>query len=175
MPDETFRWIVAGGVAIATLAICAMSVVMLVLFRAVLRLQTRVDHLADRAEPVIDSVRHLMVDSAPRIGDILISARQTAANACEISAVARDQAHRFAEVGRDITDRARAQAARVDAAVDDTVEQVHQFGQNVRAAVIKPVTEMSGVLAGIKAGVAAYAQGSRPSVARVTQDEEMFI
>jgi hypothetical protein len=37
------------------------------------------------------------------------------------------------------------------------------------------MNEVSGVLAGLKAGVAAYAQGRRPDVTRVTQDEEMFI
>ena len=98
-----------------------------------------------------------------------------AANARDVSGVAKDQAVRFAEVGRDIADRAKVQVARVDAAVDDTVGQVQDLGTNLKSAVRKPATEVSGVIAGIKAGVAAYASGQRPNVSRATQDEEMFI
>ena len=89
--------------------------------------------------------------------------------------MARDQAHRFAEVGRDIADRTKAQVARVDAAVDETVENVQHAGENVKAAVLKPVREASAVAAGLKAAFATFAQGKRPTVDHITQDEEMFI
>jgi hypothetical protein len=89
--------------------------------------------------------------------------------------VAKDQAHRFAEVGRDIADRTKAQVARVDAVVDDTVDKVHQAGDNVKAAVSKPVREAGAVLAGVKAAVSTLATGRRPTVDHITQDEEMFI
>jgi GGDEF domain-containing protein len=37
-----------------------------------------------------------------------------------------------------------------------TVEQVQHLGSDVKSAVMKPVAEVSGVLAGIRAGVATY-------------------
>ena len=40
--------------------------------------------------------------------------------------------------------------------MDETVEQVQHLGGDVRSAVMKPVTEVSGVLAGIRAGISAY-------------------
>lgn len=175
MPDETFRWVVAGAVAIATLSMFVMAIMTIILFRVVSRLQSRMESMADRSEPVVDSIRHLINENAPKIGGIMTAAQETAVNTRDISVIAKDQAHRFAEVGRDITDRAKAQVARVDAVVDETVEQVQHLGDDVKAAVMKPVNEVSGVLAGIRAGVTAYAHGRRPSVARATQDEEMFI
>jgi len=175
MPDDTFRWIIAGGVAIATLSIVVMSVMTVVMFRVLSRMQTKIDGAVDRSEPVVDSIRHLINENAPRIGVIVTATEETAGNARDISVIAKDQAHRFAEVGRDVADRAKIQVARVDAAVDDTVEQMQHLGTNVRSAVMKPMSEVSGVVAGIRAGVSAYAQGRRPDVARVTQDEEMFI
>jgi hypothetical protein len=63
----------------------------------------------------------------------------------------------------------------VDAAVDETVENVQHAGENVRAAVLKPVREVSAVMAGVKAAVSAYGQGRRPSIDHIPQDEEMFI
>jgi methyl-accepting chemotaxis protein len=175
MSDETFRWIIAGGIAIATLSIVAMAVMMSVLYRMASRVEGRVVRVVEHAEPIVDSVRYLVNENSAKIADIVTSAQQTAANTRDISAIAKDQAHRFGELGRDVTDRAKVQVARVDAVVDETVEQVQQLGTNVRAAVMKPVNEVSGVFAGIRAGVSAYAQGQRPDVARATQDEEMFI
>jgi len=175
MPDDTFRWVVAGGVAIATLSMVIMAVVTVIMYRVVSRMQVKVGSVIDHTEPVVDSVRHLINTNAPKIAGIMTAAEETAANAREISIIAKDQAHRFAEVGRDISDRTKAQVARMDAAVDEAVDQVQHLGSSVRSAVMKPVSEVSGVLAGIRAGVSAFAQGQRPSVARATQDEEMFI
>jgi hypothetical protein len=175
MADDTFRWVVAGGVGIATLAMVVIAVMTVILFRVVSRLQLKVDSIVDHAEPMVDSIRSLVGEQGPRINGIVMAAEETAANVRDISVIAKDQAHRFAEVGRDISDRAKVQVARVDAAVDETVDQVQNLGNNVKSAVMKPVAEVSGVLAGIRAGVSAFAQGQRSNIARATQDEEMFI
>lgn len=175
MPDDTFRIVVAVGVGIATLSMLIMAVMTVVLFRAFSRLQGKVEDMVDQTTPVVSSVRHLLNENSPKIGRIVAAGEETAANAREISVVAKDQAYRFAEVGRDIADRAKVQVARVDAVVEDTVEQVQHLGTNVRSAVMKPVSEVAGVLAGIRAGVSAFTNGHRPNVSRATQDEEMFI
>ena len=175
MSEDTFHWVVTGAVAISTLCIFIMAVVAIVLYRVVSKVQTKVDDMSTRVEPIIDTVRKLTDENAPKVSAIASRAQEIAANAKDISDVAKDQAHRFAEVGRDIADRAKVQVARVDAAVDDTVEQVQHAGDNVKDAVLKPVREASGVFAGIKAAVSTYANGRRPSVDHITQDEEMFI
>ena len=105
----------------------------------------------------------------------MTASEEAAAKAREISVMAKDQVYRFAEIGHDITDRAKVQVARVDGVVDETVDQVQHLGTNVRSAFMKPVSEVAGVLAAIRAGVAVFANGHRPNVARATQDEEMFI
>jgi len=175
MPDDTFRVVVAVGVGLAAVSAIVMAVVTLVLYRVVSRVQQKVETLADQATPIVASVRQILNENAPKVSRIVTSTEETVANAKEISVVAKDQAHRFAEVGRDIADRAKVQVARVDAAVDDTVDQVHHLGDNMRSAVMKPVGEVSGVLAGIRAGFSVLTNGHRPNVARATQDEEMFI
>jgi hypothetical protein len=175
MSDDTFRLVVALGVGLATLSMVVMAVMTIVLFRVVSRMQVKVEDMVDETTPVVASMRHLLNENSPKIGRIVTASEETAANAREISVVAKEQAYRFAEVGRDITDRAKVQVARVDAVVDETVEQVQHLGTNVRSAVMKPVSEVAGVMAGIRAGVSAFTNGHRPNVARATQDEEMFI
>jgi methyl-accepting chemotaxis protein len=175
MPEDTFRWAVTGGVAIATLCILVMAVVAILLYRVVSKVQTRVTDLSDRIEPIIDTVKRLSTENAPKISAIASNAVTISDNAKDISGVAKEQAHRFAEVGRDIADRTKAQVARVDSVVDDTVEQVHHAGDAVKSAVSKPVREASAMYAGVKAAVSSLVETKRPTIDHITQDEEMFI
>jgi methyl-accepting chemotaxis protein len=175
MPDDIFRWAVAGGVAIATLCILIMAVVAIMLYRVVSKVQSRVDDVTTRVEPLIDTVRKLADENAPKVTILASNVVEISDNAKEISILAKDQAHRFAEVGRDLADRTKAQIARVDAVMDDTVERVHQAGEGVKAAVKKPVREAGAVLAGVRAAVTTLVDGRRPTVDHITQDEEMFI
>jgi hypothetical protein len=175
MSEETFRWVITGGVAIAALCILVMAVVLVLLYTIVGKLQIRIEGIASSVKPIIDNVRVLTRENSPKISSIASRAVEIAANAKDISDVAKDQAHRYAELGRDFADRAKAQIARVDAVMDDTVEQVHNAGDNVKEAVLKPVREANAVFAGVKAAFFNLASGRRPTVDRVTQDEEMFI
>lgn len=175
MPEETFRWAVTVGVAIATLCILIMAVMTILLYRVASRMQSRVMAVSEHLEPILESVRRLTAENGPKINTIASNAVEISDNAKDISVVAKDQAHRFAEVGRDLADRTKAQIARVDAVVDETVAQVHQAGDAVKVAVKKPVREASAVIAGVKAAVTTLVDGKRPTIDHLTQDEEMFI
>jgi methyl-accepting chemotaxis protein len=176
MQEETFRWVIAGGVAISTLCIIVVAAVAVGLHRAIGVLKTKTESLASRVEPMLDTVRRITDDSAPKLARITSDAAEIVANAKDVSVVAKDQAYRFAEVGRDFTDRAKVQIARVDAAVDQTVEQVHLVSDTVKTAVLKPVKEAGAVLAGVKAAMVSYtSNGRRPPIDHIAQDEEMFI
>ena len=175
MSEDTFRWVISGGVAIAALCIFVTTAVSIALYRVVTRMQERMDDLSTRVSPVIDNVGRLTAENGPKISEIASSAQVIAANAREISEEAKDQAHRFAEVGRDIADRTKIKVARADAAIDQTVEQLQFAGAQAKESVLKPVREASAVAAGIKAAVSTYAAGRRTPLDNATQDEEMFI
>jgi hypothetical protein len=175
MSEEAFRWVITVGVGIATLCILAMAVAAIALYRVASKVQAKVADMKTRVDPIIDTVRKVADENAPKISAITSNTVEISANAKDISFVAKDQAHRFAEVGRDIADRTMVRVARVDAAVDDTVEQVQHAGDNMKAAMMKPVREAGAVLAGVKAAVTALVDGKRPTIDHLTQDEEMFI
>jgi len=175
MSEETFRWVVTGAVAIATLCIVVMAVVALVMYKVIAKVQAKVDSIITAAEPIIATVKRISDDAAPKIAHITERGREIVANAKDMSDVAKEQAHRWGDVGKDLADRTQAQVARADAAVDETIDQVHHAGHQVKAAVLKPVREAGGVLAGIRAAVSTYGNSRRPSIDHITQDEEMFI
>jgi methyl-accepting chemotaxis protein len=145
------------------------------MYRVMAKVRTRVNDITTRFEPVIDTVKRIASESEPRISAISDNAVRISANARDISETAKDQAHRFAEVGRDVADRAKAQVARVDAVVDETVEHVHHAGDNMKAAVRRPMREAEAVLAGVKAAVNTLKDGRRMTINHIVQDEEMFI
>jgi methyl-accepting chemotaxis protein len=175
MSEDTFRWVITGAVGLSALCFLVMAIVAVVIYGLLSKLQAKAEDLQQRVVPIVDTARRLTTENAPRFSDIATDVREITRNAKDISAVAKDQAHRFAEVGRDIADRTKAQVARVDAAMDETVDQVQHAGSNLKAVALKPVREASGVLAGVKAAVASLAQGRRTTVDHITQDEEMFI
>jgi uncharacterized protein YoxC len=176
MPEETFRWVVTGAVAISTLCILTMAIAAIAMYRVVSKVQSRVDGIAEKVDPIVDKVRKITDDNSQNITTIVSSAAAVSLNAKDISEVAKEQAHRFAEIGRDFADRAKAQIARVDAAVDKTVDQVGVAGEAAKVAVMKPIKEASGLIAGVKAAVSSYtSNGRRPTMDHITQDEEMFI
>lgn len=168
MSDDIFRMVVAGGVALAALCFLAQTIAMMGLLRTVNRLKEKVEPLAEKAEPILELVRSSAVELVPRMMDI-------STDAIEISKSAREQMTRLGELLKEFSERARAQVARIDGAVEQTVGNVQHAGESVKDAVLKPVREVNGVLAGIRTAISVYSHGRRHTVDHATQDEEMFI
>jgi hypothetical protein len=168
MSDDTFRLVVAGGVVLAGVCFLVQTIVMMVLLRSVKEMREKIEPLADKTGPILEIVRSSAAELVPRIMEI-------SSEAVEISKSAREQVNRVGELLKDFSDRAKAQVARIDGAVEQTVGNVQHAGESVTNAVLKPVREVNGVLAGIKTAISVYSKGSRQSVDHATQDEEMFI
>jgi methyl-accepting chemotaxis protein len=159
MSADSFRWVVTAAVIISGLSFLIMAGVAVAVYLVVSKLRTKVDAILTRAEPLVETAKRIAAQNETKVSDIATSAKQIAANASDISGVAKDQAHRWAEVGRDVAvvakdqahrwaevgrdlaDRSKAQIARVDSAVDDTVQHVQNAGSNVKKAVTKPIRE----------------------------------
>src|SRR5215467_14375184 len=168
MSEETFRWVIAGGVTLAGFCFLVQTVIMVFLLRTVNHMKEKIEPLGEKAAPILDSVRTATTELMPRMMEI-------SADALEISKNAREQVGRLGELLKEFSDRARAQVARIDGAVEQTVGSVQHAGESVRDAVLSPVRQVNGVLAGIRTAISVYSQGRRLSVDHATQDEEMFI
>lgn len=169
MADDVFRWVIAGAVILACFAFLVQATVVVLLYRVARNTQAKIMPLVDRADPILAATRQILEENKPRIAQVSVEA-------VEIARTARLQVDRFSDLLADSTDRAKARLAQIDRTVDETVEQVEQVGDAVKSAVLKPVKEVNGLMAGMKAAISTYAAGSRrPSVDHATQDEEMFI
>ncbi len=169
MTDDLFRWVITIAVALAAIAFLIQAGIAVALYRVTRRMQAKVIPLADRAEPILETTRQILTENQPRIAEI-------STNAAEVAKSARRQAAQIGALLDETSTRARIRLADLDQKMEQTVEQVGQVGGVVKTAVMTPVREANAIMAGLRAALVTYAQGSRrPSVDHATQDEEMFI
>ena len=195
MTEETFRWVVAAGVAIVVLSAIVQAFVLASVASAVRKLKEKAEPLIDKAEPAIGQVKALVEKSHPVIekisglsdkaGDLvanvnrLVNESRPKINQISDEAVAivksgHEQVDKVGELLQDAAGRARTRLDQIDLAFDGTVAHVEQVSEQVKRAVMRPVREVSGVAAGISAAVSALRRKKAP-VDAATQDEEMFI
>ena len=153
---------------LACLAFIVQAAVTILLYRVARTTQTKVLPLVDWAEPILVTTRQILEENRPRISEISVEA-------VGIAKTARVQAEHLGDLLTDSAERAKARFAQFDRTVDETVEQVEQVGDAVKTAVLKPVKEVNGLMAGMKAAISTLAAGNRRPADHATQDEEMFI
>jgi methyl-accepting chemotaxis protein len=168
MPDDVFRWVIAIGVFLALVAFVVQTCVVLAMFRVAKAMQDKLMPVVDATGPLVTTVRRFAEENGPKLS-------QMTTEATEVLKSLHVQVERMSEVVKDVSDRARAQVARIDGAVDLTVDQVQQASETVKQAILAPVRQVDGIMHGIRAAISVVAQGRRESVDHATQDEEMFI
>jgi methyl-accepting chemotaxis protein len=168
MSDDVFRWVIMIGVILAVAAFAVQAVMVFAMYRVTKATQDKLLPVVDAITPMIGTVRRLLDENAPKFS-------QMATDASQVVKSMQEQVNRLGEVVKDVSDRARAQVARIDGAVDNTVEQVQQAGDVVKHAILTPVKQVDGIMHGIRAALSVVAHSRRESVDHATQDEEMFI
>ncbi len=175
-------YVITAAVVIAGISILVQTFLVFGIFRAVKESQVKLAAFAENAEPLVGSAKQLLAENRPKmeqIGDraveVASAAVEIAGTAREIAETAKQQAARIDELLTDIVDRATVQVARIDGVVGDTAARVQNTTAAIEKTVMKPVREVNGIVTGLRAAMAVYGKGKRPSVQHVTQDEEMFI
>ena len=168
MDQQTLLYIMTTFVALAAIAMIAQAVAIIALYKGMKQTEERialvlpkVEKLVETSQAAIEQGRGQILEITKRTTDILESART--------------QLVRVDEVMADATNRARVQLERAEAIIDDTLSRAQQTVGLVHSGVMRPLREIQGITAGVRTALAFIAKGNRPSVAQVTQDEEMFI
>jgi hypothetical protein len=127
----------------------------------VAQLAPKVESLAESSRAAIDEGRASMAEITSRTKEILDTTQR--------------QLNRVDHVLEDVEERARVQLDRAEAVVDDAVSRAQQTVAIVHGGIMKPIREINGVAAGVRAAIHYFMRGGRPTPDRVTVDEEMFI
>jgi len=164
MDQQTLMTVFVGIAAIALLIQMGM---LIGIYRATRGMQDSVQRLLPKIESLIDASRQTIEDSRKQILDIT-------SKTSDILETVRKQMERLDEVLEDATARAHVQLERADLVLDDVMERAHDTVAVVHTSIMKPLREIQGVAAGLRAAIQFLMRG-RPNPTHATSDEEMFI
>jgi methyl-accepting chemotaxis protein len=150
MPNLDNQTIQLAIVAVVALAMLLQTIVLLAIFvtvrKAARSMRDDIEDLRSSVLPVIDNVHELFVRSAPRIEaaaiDLAVMSHNLRAQTADVQSAATE-----------IIERVRRQSARVDSSVSSIFDAIDRATSFMSDAVAKPMRQLSGVLASIKAVV----------------------
>ncbi|MFN3323736.1 MAG: hypothetical protein ACK5AZ_09595 [Bryobacteraceae bacterium] len=158
----------AGAVVVAALALVLQLAVLYAVYRQSKTLEVQMRVLVPKAEALMESAEKTIALSRQQITEVTTKASQ-------VMDTTRTQLGKMDQSLSEITSRLKVQLERVEMVLDDSMGRVQETVASVHHGVMKPIREITGVAAGVRAAVSYLVKGGRPNVTQATHDEEMFI
>ena len=168
MDQNTLLIVMIVFVALTTVAMIVQMAVMIGLYKATRSAEQRIGAMLPQVEQLIRTSHTTIEQGRQQLLEITGKTN-------EILTLAHTQVARVDEVLADATRRARIQLERAELIIEDTLSRTQQTIGLVHSGVMRPLREIQGVTAGVRAAIRFLARGRRPSVNQITHDEEMFI
>lgn len=168
MNQETLLTVLTIFVAISGLALLIQAGLLYGIYRTTKALHTEALSVLPQAKSILAKAEVTLEDSRKHINEIT-------AKANDMMDLGKAQLVKLDSVMTDASTRAKVQLERAELVVDDTMSRVHHSVTSVHNGIIKPIREIQGITSGVRTALQHFLQGQRPSVAQVTQDDEMFI
>jgi hypothetical protein len=148
--DQPTQTLLVVFVAVAAVSILMQAGFTVAMFIAARKAQKKLMGLADdvrlHALPAIIASRDVIQDITPKL-------RTITDNLTVISTTLRSKTEKVGGLVEDVTDRAQAQATRVDGMVKGTLDHLTSAVQAIEHGVAVPVRQVNGILNGLRAGV----------------------
>jgi hypothetical protein len=148
--DKPTQTLLIVFIAIATVSIVMQAGFVLAMFIAARKAQKKIMGLAEdvrlHALPAIIASRDVIQEITPKLK--IITENLTA-----VSTTLRTKTEKVGGLVGDVTDRAQAQAVRVDGMVKGTLDHLTSAIQAIEHGVAVPVRQVNGILNGLRAGV----------------------
>lgn len=168
MDQTTLLTVMTAFVAIAMLALLVQMAVMIGIYKATRSAEQRISAMLPQVEQLIQ-VSHKTIEQG-RLQLLDVTGKTS-----EILTLAHTQVSRVDEVMADATHRARVQLERAELIIEDTLSRAQQTIGLFHSGVMRPLREIQGITAGVKAAIQFLSKGTRSNVNQITHDEEMFI
>ncbi len=169
MSETTLLYVMTAFVIISAIALCIQAGMLAAMYKTTKSLQQKHQTLlfprwrvwSRRANSTVEQSGKQITEITTRANDILDSTKRQLAIVEEV-------------VG-DAAVRAKVQMERVELVLDDTLSRAHETVAVVHDGIMRPLREVNGIAAGVRAALNSLARGNRPTVDQATSDEEMFI
>lgn len=161
------------NVAIAAVVVAAVAIVLQAVFlyslsRSAKAMAAQVTGFIEKAEPILADARQTLQQNRKQMAEV-------AGKVNKLLDTAQAQISRIDGVLSDATSRARVQMDRLELVMDDSIDRVHETVAILHDGILRPLREVNGIVAGLRAGIGYLLGNRRPSVAQATHDDEMFI
>jgi len=170
---ETHEAVELAFVVIAALALVTQTIILLAIFQGITKaaqsLKVEIEGIRSSVMPVVHKTRDLVDRLSPKV-------EQTVTEVGDLVHGLRVHAEELEASLTEILERVRKETGRVDAMFSNTLDALDRAGTYVTQAVSKPVRQLSGLLAGIKAIVESL-NASAPSHREpiIHDDKDMFV
>ena len=168
MNETALLYVMTAFVIISAIALCVQARMLAGIYRHTKALQEAINPLVPKVESLVAKASSTVEQSGLQITEIT-----TRAN--DILDSTKRQLAIMEEVVGDAASRAKVQMERVELVLDDTLSRAHETVAVVHDGIMRPLREVNGIAAGVRAALGALSRGNRPTVDRATSDEEMFI
>ncbi len=172
LDSQTAQLIFAG---VAALALLLQALVLLAIFfgirKAIATLREDFDDLRTSVTPFVKEAREVFTRVAPRI-------EETTADVAAFTHSLRAQSDDLKAASAEIIEKARHQASRIDSMTTHVLDAADRAGAFVNDAVSRPMRQLSGILASIRAivdSLRAPEPASRTRPNHPPGDPEMFV
>jgi uncharacterized protein YoxC len=167
-------------IGLGALALLIQSVVLLAIFlgmgKATKKIQEEIEDIRSSVMPVLKDTRELVDSAREFFARVSPKVESTVTDVSEVTRILRAQAADVEVTVDQVLERVRKQAGRIDTMFSGTLDAVDKASAFVTETVSKPVRQLSGVLASIKAIVESLSgSNSRYHEPSVHDDKDMFV
>jgi hypothetical protein len=166
--NDFLIYVMAAAVVVSAIAIVLQVILLNQLTKSAKAMQASTQEFVAKVRPLIDHAMTTIEQSRIQIADISKKAN-------EILDLSKKQLTTIDTVLTKASDRALVQMERAEMVLDDAMGRVQQTVDMVHGGVVRPVREVTALVAGFRAGLSQFLRGGRTTVERATHDEEMFI
>lgn len=165
--DQNLLIIIAVFVFVAAAALCIQAGLLFGILKTARALEKQTLPLLPKVDALVESSRVVIDDSRQQIHDITVKTN-------EILDATKIQLARVDDVLQDAAARAHIQLEHAEMVIDDAMNRAQETVALVHSGIMKPLREIQGVTAGVRAAIQFLMRGRRSGV-QATADEEMFI
>jgi len=168
MQSEAALVLLAVAVAVSSLALLAQAIVAVRIMRSVEQLKAEILPLIPQAKETLREAQEAVKLAAARIEE---SAEMTR----RLLQAAQQQVDGIDQARRELAAQWRVQSERLELVLEDILSRVQDVVAVLHGTVMRPVREVSGMVAGVKAALQTLLMARRPTVDRATNEDELFI
>jgi ElaB/YqjD/DUF883 family membrane-anchored ribosome-binding protein len=168
MDQTALLYVMTAFVIISAVALSIQAGMLVAVNKKTKELHDKITPLVPKVESLVETTKATVELSRKQIAEITSKAN-------DVLDSTKNQLAMVEEVVSDATSRAKVQMDRVELVLDDTLSRAHETVALLHSGIMRPLREINGVTAGLRAALEFLSRGNRPSVAQATSDEEMFI